>query len=245
MTPITPYRGKTNGSRFCLSCGTNEHMARRRYCSPACRQQLLYTLDVRTGLLRALNTRYATFYFTDFIIIMDILPYGSEELLSFIYPRSSGQKPAEDFCRLSDCLGNKWWAEKKRTRKHYLASQHLYDQALRTGLPAETVMPYETRIPAVNKEALVQLRLAKGELNSPDLLTKIKGAYRNQVKKHHPDLGGDSATFRKIHQAYQDLICWAENPSFLKRRGFPDKWFYAGATNRWTKPAPHLNPYQR
>ena len=62
--------------------------------------------------------------------------------------------------------------------------------------------------------------------------------YRQQAKKHHPDLGGDSATFRKIHKAYEDLLTWAENPTFIKRRGFPDKWFYSREQNRWVQPIP-------
>ena len=40
-------------------------MKRRKYCSIECRQRLRYNLNLRTGLLRALNTRYATFYFTE------------------------------------------------------------------------------------------------------------------------------------------------------------------------------------
>jgi len=74
----------------CLSCGTTENLGRRRYCSIDCRQKLRYTLDLRTGLLKTLNTRYATFYFTDVMIIMDVLPYYSKEIFSFIYPRIDG-----------------------------------------------------------------------------------------------------------------------------------------------------------
>ena len=43
----------------CLSCGASENLGRRRYCSISCRQRLRQKLNVRTGLLRALNTRYA------------------------------------------------------------------------------------------------------------------------------------------------------------------------------------------
>ena len=81
----------------CLSCGTTENMRRRKYCSVECRQQLRYHLNLRTGLLRALNTRYATFYFTEAVIILDVLPYGSAELFSYIFPRSTHGKPVDDF----------------------------------------------------------------------------------------------------------------------------------------------------
>ena len=75
-------------------------------------------------------------------------------------------------------------------------------------------------------------------LDSPELIKIIKSAYRRQALRHHPDHGGDSASFRRIHQAYQELVDWAESPSFVNRRGFPDKWFYDGMTNRWVQPTP-------
>jgi hypothetical protein len=89
----------------CLSCGTSENMRRRKYCSIECRQKLRYSLNLRTGLLRALNTRYATFYFTDSVIILDVLPYGSGELFSYLYPRSHDRKPVDDYCTMSNVLG--------------------------------------------------------------------------------------------------------------------------------------------
>jgi hypothetical protein len=211
--------------RRCLSCGTDENLGRRRYCSIHCRQKLRYTLDLRTGLLKTLNSRYATFYFTDTMIAMDVLPYNSKEIFSFIYPRSSGKKPAEDYCVMSEILGNTWWAEKKRTHRNYLATRLLFEKAKRNDPAFCSVM---------------HLKLGKSDLNSPKLEKTIKSAFRLQVKKHHPDLGGDTATFRRIHEAYLELINWAENPSYLNRRGFPDKWFYDGYKNKWLQPAPHL-----
>ncbi len=59
------YLAEEKNKRRCLSCGTSENMGRRRYCSVECRQRLRHQLNVRTGLLRVLNTRYATFYFTE------------------------------------------------------------------------------------------------------------------------------------------------------------------------------------
>ncbi len=37
----------------------------RRYCSIKCRQHLRQKLNMRSGLLQTLNTRYATFYFSE------------------------------------------------------------------------------------------------------------------------------------------------------------------------------------
>jgi hypothetical protein len=232
---LGPFKGKGNG---CLSCGTTLGIGRRRYCSVECRQRLRYKLNVRTGLLRALNTRYATFYFTDVFIVLDILPQDRREIFSFIFPRSPERTPADDFSRMADLLGNAWWAEKRRTRKSYLASRHLFSRAKRNNCSPQTVMPTETRTPRIKSNALIHLKLDRFSLNTPELKTVLKKAYRQQAKRHHPDVGGDGAAFRKIHQAYEELLSWSENPSFIRRRGFPDKWFYDGHRNRWVQPTP-------
>jgi len=224
----------------CLSCGTTENIGKRKYCSIGCRQTLRRTLDMRTGLLKALNTRYASFYFTDTLIIMDVLPYATKEIFSFIYRRSSGNKPAEDYSNLSDMLGNEWWAEKKRTNRHYLATRYILEKAICQKTLDSPVIPMEIKIPTIKKSTLTCLKLGKSVLKSPELEKVVKSAFRVQAKKHHPDHGGDSDAFRKIHQAYMDLIRWAEHPSYQTRRGFVDKWFYDGCQNRWLQPAPHL-----
>jgi len=229
--------------RRCLSCGTSENMARRKYCSIVCRQRLRDNLNLRTGLLRALNTRYATFYFTDSVIILDVLPYGSGELFSYIYPRSRHRKPVEDYSTMSNILGNAWWAEKKRTNKRYLATRLILEKAESKKADAAPIRPVEVREPVRLAKSLMFLRLTKADLNSPELKQRIKSAYRRQAMKSHPDLGGDAAAFRKLHAAYVQLIGWSENPVFIRRRGFPNKWFYDGGTNRWVQPAPRWVKY--
>ena len=222
----------------CLSCGEQQDMGRRKYCSIDCRQRLRRTLNMRTGLLRALNIRYATFYFTEATIILDVLPFGSREIFSFLYPRDPHKKPAEDFSRMADMLGNAWWNERRRTNKKYRASQLVFEQARRNGSKADLVQPLEIRIPSIKGQSLIRLQLGKSVLGSKQLHQVIKSAYRQQAMKHHPDRGGDSTAFRKIHQAYQELIQWAESPTYVRRRGFPDKWFYDGGTHRWVQPTP-------
>jgi hypothetical protein len=235
-TGIVPLRTRIGG---CLSCGTTLKMGLRRYCSIECRQRLRRTLNIRTGLLKALNTRFATFYFTAEMILLDVMPFGAAEIFSFIYPRSTRVKPATDFCRMANMLGNAWWAEKRRTNRHYLASRLVLEKARRDAADSGSVKPLEIKIPSVKDVSLIRLKLGKSVLNSPELFRVIKTAYRQQALKHHPDRGGDAAAFRKIHQAYQELLNWAENPSFVRRRGFPDKWFYDSTTNRWVQPTPH------
>jgi len=213
-----------------------ENMGRRKYCSLHCRQRLKQMLTMRTGLLRALNTRYATFYFTDSTLVLDILTHHSDTLFSFFYPRHGDTKPAEDFCHMANALGNTWWAEKRRTQKRYLASRHLLEIAKKNHVPCDTVKPFTTRHPTRINKSITYLRMKPSELSDPDFRQKIKVAYRRQAKKHHPDSGGYAALFRKIHQAYLDLVEWSDKPTFTSRRGFPDKWFYDGETDRWVQP---------
>jgi hypothetical protein len=224
----------------CLSCGTSENMSRRKYCSIDCRQQLRHHLNLRTGLLRALNTKYATFYFTQTLIVLDVLPYGAPELFSYIFPRTPGGRPVDDFCTLSNILGNAWWAERNRTNKRYLATRLILEKAKSKNPESVPIKPMEVQQPAKLKKSLMFLKLQKSELNSPGLQRKIKSAYRKQAMRYHPDLGGDAGDFRKLHDAYEQIIRWAENPVFIRRRGFPDKWFYDGGTVRWVQPAPSL-----
>lgn len=231
------FSAGAKGNR-CLSCGTSENMRRRKYCSIDCRQRLRYNLNLRTGLLRALNTRFATFYFTEYIITLDVLPYGSEELFSYIFPRTLGRKPVEDFCTMSNILGNAWWAERNRTNKRYLATRFLLEKAESKNAGRANIKPVEVKEPAHVAKSLTFLRLKKSDLNSPGLQKKIKSAYRKQAMRHHPDLGGDAAGFRKLHDAYEQIIKWSENPIFIRRRGFPDKWFYEGSMVRWVQPSP-------
>lgn len=229
--------GKTAPNR-CLSCGSALSDRSRRYCSVPCRQRLRRKLNLRTGLLRALNTRYATFYITDRVIVLDILPYDTREIFSFIFARAPHRTPADDFNRLADLLGQAWWAERRRTNRKYLASRYLLTKAARAKGGGKAIVPSETRRPAVRNRALVHLQLDGDALRDTNLEDVIKKAYRRQAKKHHPDLGGDTRMFRRIHEAYEELLRWSEEPSFTRRRGFPDKWFYDGVRNRWVQPTP-------
>jgi len=234
--------GTESAGPRCLSCGTTENMGRRRYCSVECRQRLRYKLNLRTGLLRALNIRFATFFFSDVMIVMDMLPYASKDVFSFSYPRSTGKQPADDFSRMADLLGDCWWAVKKKTNKHYMASQHLFEQADRNRISRKIIRPQQITKPAIKDRTLSRLCLDRLDLNAPELEQIIKNAYRQQAKKYHPDVGGDNATFRMIQQAYEELSQWMRNPSFIKRRGFTDKWFYEGEKDKWLQPTPIPRP---
>ena len=188
-----------------------------------------------------MNTRYATFYFTESVIILDVLPYGSPELFSYMFPRTLGLKPVDDFCTISNILGNAWWNERRRTNKRYLASRHVLERAKSKDAESASIKPLELKEPVRLAKSLTFLKMKRADLNSAQLQRKIKTAYRRQAMESHPDVGGDAAVFRKLHQAYEQIIKWAENPVFMKRRGFSDKWFYDGSTARWIQPTPFKN----
>lgn len=227
---------KEKRKNLCLSCGETIPRGRKKYCSMNCRQRLRNKLDLRTGLVQALNAQYATFYFTERVIMMDMLPYSSRQIYRFSFARTRGKTPADDFSRMADHLGEIWWAEQRRTNKKYLASKFLLERAVRNTDSALCIRPYEVRMPSIQKKSLNHLKLDFMQLNRGDPRQVIRNAYRQQVKIHHPDLGGDADMFRRIQTAYEALNLWAKNPTFVKRRGFPDKWFYDGSTNRWLQP---------
>ncbi len=229
----------TNGKRVktCLSCGEPLTDKRRRYCSQNCRGRLRSYLNRRTGLLAALNTRYATFYFNPSTIVMDVLPYGTEQIYSFAACRNPGKKPVDDFCGMARFLGKVWWTERDRTKKRYLASLCVLDKAQRTDSPLSAIIPRSVTVPAVKKADLKILSLRGEDLVPNGLSSKIKNAYRTQAKKLHPDLGGKASDFRRLQEAYEKLISWSRNPTFFRYSGFTDKWLYEGCFNRWIQPA--------
>ena len=235
------YSAKNEKQNSCLSCGSTENINNRKYCSIKCRQNMRQKLNMKSGLLQALNTRYATFYFSDTMIIMDIVPHGIKEIFRYTSKRIAGNNPAMDFSRMTNVLGDAWWAESKRTNKNYLASQHVLKLATRCAISEGLQRPRLIRIPTIKMEVLNYLEIKKADLNSHDLSKIIKNAYRQQVKIHHPDAGGQASTFRKIHDAYKESLRWADNPTFIRRRGFPDKWYYDGDNKKWVQPTPIRN----
>jgi len=222
----------------CLSCGTTKNMKNRRYCSIRCRQNLRLKLNMKNGLLQTLNTRYATFYFSDKVIILDIVPNGMKEIFRYTTRREDGHNPAMDFSIMTNNLGKVWWAESHRTNKKYLASQYVLKMATRHAISEVSQRPRLVRIPTIKMELMDCLKIDKNDLHSHELSKIVKNAYRQQVKIHHPDLGGQAANFRKIHDAYKELLRWADNPVFVRRRGFTDKWYYNGENNKWVQPIP-------
>lgn len=224
----------------CLSCGTVLKDHQKHYCSVQCPQKLKLKLTHRIGLLNVLNTKFAAFSFSSETVNLDILPHGSDEILSFIYPRSRLNIPADDFSKMANLLGSAWWAEKKRTNRKHDAFQHMFHLATSQKDTSGGLCPIKISIPAVKGKYLACLRIDQKSLTSAAARDIIKKAYRMQAKKHHPDLGGCSKRFQRIHDAYEKLLRWAGNPSYLYHQGFADKWFYNGIKRRWIQPNPDL-----
>ena len=172
------------------------------------------------------------------MIILDVVPHGIREIFRYTALRSDGMKPAEDFGVLTNRLGDAWWEEEKRTMKNYLASRRVLELAERHVISEGLMRPRLIKVATAKPENLILLDMAKADLGSRDLIKMIKNAYRRQVKIHHPDAGGKAATFRKIHDAYQEMLLWADHPTFIRRRGFSDKWYYDGDSKRWVQPMP-------
>ncbi len=221
----------------CLSCGTSENINNRKYCSVRCRQNLRQRLNARNGLFQALNTRWAAFYFSEKMIYLDICTGGYKDIYHFSYKRAAGQRPSEDFGKLTNELAREWWAEEKRAKRKYLASKHVLSLAVKSA-EAASYRPKIIRAYMVQEGSLSRLGMKKKDLESADLKNIIKNSYRRQAKIHHPDLGGFAATFRKLNKAYRELLQWADNPRFSKRKGFTDKWFYDGENDKWVQPIP-------
>jgi len=218
----------------CFSCGTTENIGKRRYCSKECRTELLRRLEIMSGLLRALEARYASFSFTDSALVLDVLTNGSKKGYRFLYKRKRNSRPAHDLYHMADELGSQWWEKQKQTGKRYRASRHVFESAAQSTIPFALVTPLEIKSPLRIGKSRMCLKLRHEDLNSQNSRRTVKSAYRREALKHHPDRGGKSASFRKVNTAYEELLQWLEAPELRTRRGIPGKWFFDGKT--WKSP---------
>jgi hypothetical protein len=175
------------------------------------------------------------------MIYMDVVPYGIKEIFRYSSERSVGNIPADDFSTMTNMLGIAWWEEEKRTTKKYLASRHVLELANKCVISPSLMRPRLIKVPTVKTEVINFLEIDKADLHSSHLSKIIKDAYRRLAKTHHPDRGGDAKAFRKLHAAYTELLCWADSPTFIRRRGFSDKWYYDGENRKWIQPVPVHN----
>lgn len=222
------------GRKYCPSCGETEGLGRRKYCSLACRGRLAAKLDVLSGLLRAIHTRYAAFSFTDTVLVLNVVVWGSSLVYTFLWQRAPNIRPADDLARMTEELGRIWRREHNSRNSRHQASLSVLASA-RTGLnPKSQVRPHAVQNPRVGERLLTVLAISKKELAGDHPKEAIKSAFRRQALKHHPDRQGDPAAFRKIQTAYEELLRWTTSPSMTVKTGLPDKWSFNG--KRWAPP---------
>ncbi|MBU2490489.1 MAG: J domain-containing protein, partial [Proteobacteria bacterium] len=195
-------------TRACQACGKGMENLRRKYCSKECREKLLAKLDVATNLLRAINTRYATFSFNDSSLVLNVVVWGSREVFCFFWDRSTGARPANDLGRLTEALGREWWKVRNQNKSRYQASWHVLGLARTSASSHRHLRPVSIYSPRVAPKHLTVLKLSEEDLVSPDAGAAIKTAYRRQVNIHHPDHGGQAAKFRKVQEAHKELMAW-------------------------------------
>jgi len=200
---------------------------------------MTWVLSLSKGLLRAFNARYAAFSFTEEAVFLDVLPVWSNKVSRFACRRSNGEKPALDLKRMILQWGEAWHRlVNTRASKSY-ASLLLLKENHQGGLHPSGIRPSATVTPRLTKEelkCLKLLRLERGDLSSPEHLSRIKRSYRRLAKLYHPDIGGDEEIFKHLNEAHRQLLNWAENPRFTSRRALPNCWSYDGRANRWSPP---------
>ncbi len=225
--------------RSCLSCGTTEMNGGRRYCSAACREQILWVLSLAKGLLRVFNARYAAFTFDQKRVFLDILPLRSREISRFTCRRRNGRKPAEDLKDLILQYGEEWHEMVSHHNSKGYASLFLLRKNQDNRLQPNTVMPdnrISPRFSRMERESMKALRIGVNELLSKSSTKKIRSAYKKMAKVHHPDKGGNAEDFRRLTEAHDQMLFWAENPKFTARKALTGCWSYDGYTSRWAPP---------
>lgn len=234
---LVDYNANKTTPKLCFSCGKPIEKHKRRYCSQKCKEEFLFKLKWFNNLLRVLNTRYATFSFTETVLILNVITASSEEVYSYFYSRTPGKKPAHEINGMVFGLGELWWCQRNKTKSEKYASNHILKKGNKQIFSPRLVKPVEIKYFSGISKQMSYLKINKEDLlKSARVEETIKSAYRKAALRHHPDKGGDAEMFRKIHKAYQDLKNWLQNPSFQVRKGVPGQWCYVAFKSKWITP---------
>ncbi|MFC1815508.1 J domain-containing protein [Thermodesulfobacteriota bacterium] len=220
----------------CLSCGAALDNKKKRYCSKACKDLLIFALRWLKNLLLALHTKYATFSFSEYLLIINVRPHRSNDVFSYFYKRTPGKAPAEDLKKMCIELSREWYNKNKQTNCRVLASIHILNKGQKGVISKDLIKPMVKKSKSNIKKQLISLKLSVEDIDDEGSKEKIKAAYRKEALKTHPDVGGDEEKFKSISEAYQELISWLKNPHFIIRRGVPGKWSYDGRNFKWRTP---------
>lgn len=200
---------------------------------------MLWVLSLSKGLLRIFNARYAAFSFNKRHVILDILPTWSKDISRFIHKRTSGKKPAEDLKDLILQSGEEWYNIIDDNNSKSYASLFILKKNSNSCIMPDSIKPNNRLRPKFSKcekESMKFLQLDFKELISEGQMSKIKSAYKNLAKVHHPDMGGDAEKFKKLNEAHQQMLLWAESPQFTSRKALTGCWSYDALTSRWAPP---------
>jgi len=234
--PAKP-QDKTERLKICLCCGKPTSKNRVRYCSESCRSQFAFKLRWFNNLLRALQARFATFSFTESVLILNLISKHSETVYSYFYERTPGKKPAQDIDGMVFELGDLWWEYLAHGNSERRAADHILRHGHKRVVGRELVEPRKEHCASRISNHLLQLCMKKQDLlDSSDPADTARAAYKQAALKHHPDLGGSSYKFRQIHNAYHQIKTWLENPSFHTRRGVPGHWSFIAGKSKWYSP---------
>jgi len=232
--------------KTCLACGMVLADRRKKYCSSDCCEDLAAQLERWSGLLVGLEARYVNFWFTDALLILDVLKQNAREVLRFVYERTPGRKPFEDYFDMANELGTHWWDAMKKTRTRFRATEHVFARAVRAGIPPEVLRPKAHKRSRVSQKHLACLKLSVSDLLSDSAYQNIKSAYRRAALRHHPDTGGSSRSFIEVQKAYEELrklVARGKTNSLgdlltsSRYRAAPGKWCFDGRARRWYRPA--------
>jgi hypothetical protein len=171
--------------------------------------------------------------------MLDILPVWSKNISRFIHKRTKGKKPAEDLKELVLESAEEWYQIIDDNHSKSYASLFLLNKNHNKWVHPESIKPnneLRPRFSKSEKKSMKFLQLSLEELINDGPVSKIKSAYKKLAKIHHPDMGGDAETFKKLNEAHQLMLLWAENPQFTSRKALCNCWSYDASTNRWTPP---------
>ncbi|MCJ7595260.1 MAG: DnaJ domain-containing protein [Desulfobacterales bacterium] len=232
-------RTEPSEAKKCLACGAVGIKARRRYCSNECREHMMWVLSLSKGLLKVFNARYAAFSFNKGYLVLDVLPIWSKEISRFLFKRRLGKKPAEDLKTLILRSAEEWYHMINNRNSRSYASLLLLRKNHSKGIAPESIRPGQTIRPRLSKDekkSIKFLELKIEALLSDGHVEKIRSSYKKLAKIYHPDVGGDAEKFKKLNEAHQQILVWAEKPQFTSRKALPDCWSYDGFTNKWSPP---------
>lgn len=230
---------KTSKRGRCLACGITVLDKRRRYCSSECRKQILWVLSLSKGFLSIFNTRYAAFSFNRNYVILDIIASWSKDISRFIHKRSYGKKPANDLKDLILNSGKEWYHIIGTNKSRSYASLFLLNRNSTKKINPDSIKPNNKVRPRFSKDekkSLNVLQMELKELIASEKKTKIKSAYKRLAKVLHPDMGGNEEDFKRLNEAHQQMLLWADNPQFTSRKALIDCWSFDADSNRWAPP---------